>query len=532
MPSVTKLPDCPRSMKCPITHERIIDPVVAQDTHSYERSAIQKWFDKGNRTSPLTREVITTKLTTNHALKSQINDWIEEQLSGRADTQNLKLIQAEMFTVSTSDVAIVIVRQIIQLITSSNFCILATNIVDTFKDLFRVKNLLNDELTELLDALATKCESKIQRIQEKYVELSTKCSQLENIKRNLKSKHNELKRKVEVMELKVKLAEKKIPAAELRLRKAQENMIHVSKRVEENKQNHKEAMNKLINHNQVITNMERFYSELYQESKTIEKQLVNVDGIKMQVEEIPSNSLSSPSIGSKRGRSSSSSSSSSTTSSSIRSIKRQKIKKNNSKKEHPGQWLYEEGAAYFNGAKFKKIDRRRGQLLICASASLGFPEALAECTDVGWNGIKKDHTKALKMLRKSEHRRAQFMLGNHYRRGEVVPQNYKKAYELFTKSAEQGSGIAMNNLGMRYEHGQGCEQNVKKALECYRKSAQLGYYGAMLNLGIGYERGHCNLTINLNTARMWYMKAAAQGCKISKENLDRLNGVSPILPCN
>jgi hypothetical protein len=31
---------------------------------------------------------------------------------------------------------------------------------------------------------------------------------------------------------------------------------------------------------------------------------------------------------------------------------------------------------------------------------------------------------------------------------------------------------------------------------------------------------------------MWYMKAAAQGCKISKENLDRLNGVSPILPCN
>jgi TPR repeat protein len=90
----------------------------------------------------------------------------------------------------------------------------------------------------------------------------------------------------------------------------------------------------------------------------------------------------------------------------------------------------------------------------------------------------------------------------------------------------------MNNLGMRYEHGQGCEQNKNKALECYRRSAQLGYYGAMLNLGIGYERGHCNLTINLNTARMWYMKAAAQGCKISKENLDRLNGVSPILPCN
>ena len=531
LPMLTKLPDCPRSMKCPITHEIIIDPVVAQDTHSYERSAIQKWFDTGNRTSPLTREVITTKLTTNHALKSQINEWIEDQQSGRADKQNLKLIQAEMFTASTSDVAILIVRQIIQLVTNSNFCILATNVVDTFKNLFRVKNLLNDELTELLDVLVTKCESKIQRTQEKHVELSTKCSHLENIKKNLRNKHDELKMKVQVMISKVKLAEKKIPAAELRLRKAQENMTNVIKQLEENKQNHKEAMNKLIDHNQVITNIERFYCELYQESKTIEMQLVNADGIKTQVEEIPSNSLSEASIGSKRGRSSSSSSSSfssSTTSSSIRSIKRQKIEKNNSKKEHPGQWLYEEGAAYFNGSKFKNIDRQRGKSLICASASLGFPEALAECTDVGWNGIKKDHTKALKMLRKSKHHRAQFILGNHYRIGEVVPQNYKKAYELFTKSAEQGCAIAMNNLGMRYEHGQGCEQNKNKALECYRKSAQLGYYGAMLNLGICYERGQCNLTSNLSTARMWYMKAAAQGCKISKENLVRLDDVFEI----
>jgi hypothetical protein len=46
--------DCP----CPITRQIMLDPVVAADGHSYERTAIQKWFDTGNTKSPMTSEVL------------------------------------------------------------------------------------------------------------------------------------------------------------------------------------------------------------------------------------------------------------------------------------------------------------------------------------------------------------------------------------------------------------------------------------------------------------------------------------------
>lgn len=43
---------------CPITHEIMINPVVAADGYSYEHSAIKEWFDNGNNTSPMTNEVL------------------------------------------------------------------------------------------------------------------------------------------------------------------------------------------------------------------------------------------------------------------------------------------------------------------------------------------------------------------------------------------------------------------------------------------------------------------------------------------
>jgi hypothetical protein len=61
---------------------------------------------------------------------------------------------------------------------------------------------------------------------------------------------------------------------------------------------------------------------------------------------------------------------------------------------HPGQWLYEEGCAYWNGSDFKKIDEKRGQLMVEASASAGFPMAIACCQYMSRNGSKKDLKKA------------------------------------------------------------------------------------------------------------------------------------------
>jgi len=33
----------PPEFYCPITHEVMVDPVVAQDGHTYERQAIEEW---------------------------------------------------------------------------------------------------------------------------------------------------------------------------------------------------------------------------------------------------------------------------------------------------------------------------------------------------------------------------------------------------------------------------------------------------------------------------------------------------------
>ena len=56
---------------------------VSADGHSYQRSEIEKWFDTGRRTSPMTNNALQSRvLTPNHSLKSQIKDW-----QGRSNPQ-------------------------------------------------------------------------------------------------------------------------------------------------------------------------------------------------------------------------------------------------------------------------------------------------------------------------------------------------------------------------------------------------------------------------------------------------------------
>lgn len=65
---------------CPITQDIMVDPVVAEDGHSYERDAIKKWFQKKN-TSPLTnKRLYSKKLIPNHNLRSQIIEMCENIL--------------------------------------------------------------------------------------------------------------------------------------------------------------------------------------------------------------------------------------------------------------------------------------------------------------------------------------------------------------------------------------------------------------------------------------------------------------------
>ncbi|KAK9829576.1 hypothetical protein WJX72_006579 [[Myrmecia] bisecta] len=48
-------------MCCPITHDFMQDPVIAEDGHTYDRAAIVEWFSQHD-TSPMTNQVLATKV--------------------------------------------------------------------------------------------------------------------------------------------------------------------------------------------------------------------------------------------------------------------------------------------------------------------------------------------------------------------------------------------------------------------------------------------------------------------------------------
>jgi hypothetical protein len=65
----------PHEFICPITQERMRDPVIASDHHTYDRAAIQEWFDMGKDTSPMTNQPLRNKeLIPNESLRERLNN--------------------------------------------------------------------------------------------------------------------------------------------------------------------------------------------------------------------------------------------------------------------------------------------------------------------------------------------------------------------------------------------------------------------------------------------------------------------------
>ena len=72
--------DCPQSFVCPILLCVMTDPVVTQDGFSYERHAIEDWF-QSSRKSPKTNETLpNTSVTPNKSLKSEIWTWVDNKI--------------------------------------------------------------------------------------------------------------------------------------------------------------------------------------------------------------------------------------------------------------------------------------------------------------------------------------------------------------------------------------------------------------------------------------------------------------------
>lgn len=66
----------------PISGEIMRNPVVNSVGQTYDKTSIQQWISRGNRTDPNTRQQITTTLIPNFSIKSLINSYIP-QLGGK-----------------------------------------------------------------------------------------------------------------------------------------------------------------------------------------------------------------------------------------------------------------------------------------------------------------------------------------------------------------------------------------------------------------------------------------------------------------
>ena len=79
---------------------------------------------------------------------------------------------------------------------------------------------------------------------------------------------------------------------------------------------------------------------------------------------------------------------------------------------------------------------------------------------------------------------AQFNLGQMYREGLEVAQNYKEAVKWYRLSAEQGDAVAQFNLGFMYGKGLGVPQDYVSAHMWWNLSDSNGHKSAVKNRNI------------------------------------------------
>lgn len=98
---------------------------------------------------------------------------------------------------------------------------------------------------------------------------------------------------------------------------------------------------------------------------------------------------------------------------------------------------------------------------------------------------------------------------------------YTQAAFWYEKGAEQGDADAQEALGDLYKSGQGMRQDYAKSALWYRKAAEQGDTDAQFHLGDLYDTGRGVLR-DYTQAALWYRKAAEQGNAEAQEALGDL----------
>ncbi|KAG0289915.1 hypothetical protein BGZ96_006602, partial [Linnemannia gamsii] len=128
-------------------------------------------------------------------------------------------------------------------------------------------------------------------------------------------------------------------------------------------------------------------------------------------------------------------------------------------------------------------------------------------------GVAQDYHHAMTwylMSANQGHPGAQYSIGCLYQSGKGVSQDYRQAIHWFREAADQGYATAQCDLGLVYYRGLGMSPDYPKALYRFRKAADQGHVTAQRYLGKMHEKGR-GVPQNFRQAVFWSLKAANQG---------------------
>ncbi|KAG0288223.1 hypothetical protein BGZ96_007973 [Linnemannia gamsii] len=115
----------------------------------------------------------------------------------------------------------------------------------------------------------------------------------------------------------------------------------------------------------------------------------------------------------------------------------------------------------------------------------------------------------------------QVTLGDMYRDGKGVPQDYHIAMVWYLKAARQAFAPAQYNIGDFYFLGHGVRQDFSQAMEWYIKAASLGHAPSLFSIGFLFHDG-LGVRKDCTQAMDWYLKSANQGYALAQYNLGLL----------
>eukprot|EP01047_Picozoa_sp_COSAG01_P062468 COSAG01_NODE_7949_length_2979_cov_8.919792_1_plen_527_part_10 len=479
----------PSAFLCPISHEIMRAPVFAADGHSYEKSAIEQWFATGKRSSPMTNKaMMSTALTPNRLLKSQISEW-----QGRSNVERVaELVTAVMTAgVMTADPKAV-----------------EGKLLDLARFVGQNKAVVQPVTLEALSSM-------LQGFQKLWVA---------PVQQALRAAEAECKLVVAGL------------AARLRDERRDEGLAAEAATAAAGKRAQldieiaaaEEALDKLKGQRaqlaQDVAALQRVEVECGARAAQVEQELAGypepLSLLDEGEEQGKQNEASERQTRSKRKRADDEEEGQQP------GTELAKRQRGHGSAQLDCEALMREGLQWLRGTHFRAQDTVRGRLLIETAARCrfgtkgGLPLAVAKCQLEGWGGVTVDKRVAFKAFEELTSvdtgtsawivMEAQLNLGVCYHMGRGVDKDETEAAKWYRKAAEQGQHDAQCNLGVCYEDGEGVDQDEAEAAKWYRKAAEQGHRWAQYNLGVCYHNGE-GVEQDEAEAVKWYRKAAEQG---------------------